>query len=250
MLEIWNAAEHNENAECGIKVALNPEGRSEYINFLLSLDGLSHVQEDRGSAYCPISLTSTPDELKLLIKRRQEVLKQVLQKAGITAYDPATSPFSPDRDLSVQPNEVYLVDSGKIVGSRYFVGHNILPSTGYGIEAQKAVQFNRIPVILMDSRIRVSRMQPPRSIYLQYVNFEEQADDFVKVFEHLQHYEPGMGFNNGIPVLLGFTQSGDVVDLEESVYKKFPHLQYHYNGTTPILKVRAENPHLFYEKVN
>jgi hypothetical protein len=47
-----------------IKVVMDPKQRQEYIDMLLRLDGLSHIQEDPTAAYCPISLTSTPDELK------------------------------------------------------------------------------------------------------------------------------------------------------------------------------------------
>ena len=59
----------------------------------------------------------------------------------------------------------------------------------------------------------------------------------------LQSYEPGMGFNDQLPVLLGFEKKGSsIVDLEETIYKEFPHLQYKYDGHTPILKLRSETP--------
>ena len=90
-------------------------------------------------------------------------------------------------------------------------------------------------------------MQPHRFIYLQYINFNEQAADFIPVFEMLQEYEPGMGFNGDLAVLMGFKGLQAPVDLEETVYREFPELQYNYNGTVPILKLRAENPELFYE---
>ena len=231
-----------------LRVVMDPEQRGAYIDKLLALDGLSHVVEDPLAAYCPISLTSTPPELKPHILKRQELLMDnILTPAGICPYDPASAPFSPDTNLTSQPNEVYVVDSGKIVGARYFVGHNILPSTGQGIEAEKAKTFNRIPVILSDSSMRVSRMQPHRFIYLQYHNFEEQVEEFIPVFEMLQDYIPGMGFNGDLPTLVGFNGLDAPVDLEEKVYREFPELQYHYNGAVPILKLRAENPQLFYE---
>jgi hypothetical protein len=233
-----------------IKVVMDPEQRQKYIDMLLELDGLSHIQENPNAAYCPISLTSTPEELKEAIKSRQKILMdEVLSVSGITPYDPGSAPDSPDTNLTSQPNEVYVVDSGKIVGARFFVGHNILPSTGQGIEAEKAKVYNRMAVMLMDRSMRVSRMQPHRAIYLEYGNFQEEADQFVPVFEMLQSYEPGMGFNGQLPVLLGFEKSGSgIVDLEETVYREFPQLQYKYNGRTPILKLRSENPDLFYEK--
>ncbi len=231
-----------------IRVAMDPKQRKEYIDRLLELDGLSNIEEDPDAAYCPISLTSTPDELKPHVKKRQETLKRVLTSVGIKAYDPGSAPFSPDRDLSTQPNEVYVTDSGKIAGARYFIGHNLLPSTGQGIEAEKAKVYNRISVILMDSRIRVSRMQPHRTIYLQYDNFEEQAEGFVPVFEMLRQFDPGMGFNGDLPVLLGFEKGSEkIVDLEEEIYREFPKLQYRFNGFVPIIILRAENPDLFYE---
>lgn len=137
----------------------------------------------------------------------------------------------------------------EIVGARFFVGHNILPSTGQGIEAEKAKVYNRMAVMLMDKNIRVSRMQPHRTIYLEYNNFQEEAKEFVPVFQMLQSYEPGMGFNNQLPVLLGFEKTGtEIVDLEEAVYREFPQLQYKYDGRIPILKLRSENPQLFYKK--
>lgn len=232
-----------------IIVAMDPVQRKSYIDYLLKLDGLSHISEDPNAAYCPISLTLTPDELKKYVKLRQKILMDdVLSASGIKAYDPGSAPYSPDTNLTAQPNEVYVVDSGKVVGARYFVGHNILPSTGHGIEAEKAKTYNRISVILMDKSIRISRMQPHRTIYLQYENFAEQSKEFVPIFMMLQEYEPGMGFNGNVPALLGFAKSGtSIVDLEEKVYTEFPKLQYFYDGKTPIVKLRAENPELFYE---
>ncbi|MCP3683469.1 MAG: hypothetical protein GY861_12350 [bacterium] len=230
---------------------MDPEEREKYVDVLLELDGLSHIKEDTKAAYCPISLTSTPNELKESIKLRQKILMEdVLGVAGITAYDPGSAPYSPDTNLTSQPNEIYVVDSGKIVGARFFVGHNILPSTGQGIEAEKAKVYNRMAVMLMDQNMRVSRMQPHRAIYLQYDNFQTEAEKFIPVFEMLQSYEPGMGFNDELPVLLGFEKHGTgIVDLEEAVYREFPDLQYKYDGHTPILKLRSENPELFYENI-
>ena len=233
-----------------IKVVMDPRQRQKYIDKILALDGLSHISEDPNAAYCPISLTGVPDELKPFLKHRQEILMDnVLTTAGITAYDPGTGKYSPDTNKKSLPNEVYTGDSEKIVGARFFVGHNIIPSSGVGIEAEKAKTLNRIAVTLIDSNIRVSRMQPHRAIYLQYDNFEKQADQFAQVFQLLQCYEPGMGFNGDLPVLLGFPKNGgSPIDLENKVYKEFQHLQYKYNGETPILKFKAENPEIFYEK--
>lgn len=229
----------------GIDVYVDPKNRNRYLDALLSLEGLSHIEENPHAAYCPISLTSTPNELKPILKERQQVLmREILDTVGITAYDPASAPFSPDLALTKQPNEIYLVDSGKIAGARFFVGHNILPSTGQGVEAEKAKQLNRIVVMLMDKRVRVSRMQPHRAIYLQYEDFAKQKDDFVSVFTLLKEYQPGFGFENGVPVLLGFDRQGKPVNLETLIYETFPTLQYYFDGNVPTLAFTTNNPEL------
>jgi len=228
-----------------ISVSLNQKQREKYIDKLLKLDGLSHIKENPLAAYCPISLTNTPDVIKSIVKRRQDILmNDVLAPVGITAYDPSTAPYSPDTNLTSLPNEIYIVDSGKIVGARYFVGHNLLPSTGQGVEIEKAKVFNRVVVILMDKNIRISRMQPHRAIYLQYNNFEKEATNFIPVFKLLKQYEPGMGFNDNSPVLLGF-KGKETVDLEELIYKTFPNLQYTYDGKIAAVKLGVKNPKIF-----
>ncbi|PKN01866.1 MAG: hypothetical protein CVU77_02715 [Elusimicrobia bacterium HGW-Elusimicrobia-1] len=233
----------------GIKIILDPPKRREYLDGLLALDGLSHIKEDPAAAYCPVSLTSTPDELKEVVRARQQILvEKVLKPAGITAYDPESAPFSPDKNISARPDKIYAVDSSKIAGTRFFVGHNILPSTGAGVEAEKAKIYNRVAVMLMDKNVRVSRMQPNRTIYLEYSDFSAQAGRFAEVFELLMKYEPGAGLNGDLPALLGFDKTtGEVADLEQVVYEKFADLRYHYDGNTPVLKLRAENPEIFRE---
>jgi hypothetical protein len=230
-----------------LRVTVSAADRRKYIDTLLEMDGLSGIQEDAHAAYCPISLTQTPDDIKPYVKLRQDTLiGTVLRKAGITGYDPYTAPFSPDKNLSSLPNEIYQVDSGKIVGARYFVGHNITASTGFGVELEKASKFNRVSVILYDKHIRISRMQPHRTIYLQYDNFEKQAKEFVDVFRFLQEYEPGIGFDGDVPVLLGF-RGDTVINLEKAVYDRFPKLVYQYDGLAPIIKTTVTNPTIFSE---
>lgn len=233
-----------------LKVILTPQQRQRYVDDLLAKDGLSHVVENPTAAYCPISLTQTPEEIKPYVLSRQKILmEEVLSKAGITAYDPSTAPYSPDTNLTSLPQEVYMVDSGKLVGARFFIGHNLTASTGFGVETEKAIKFNRIPVILLDTNIRISRMQPHRTIYLQYDNFEKQAADFIPVFQLLLQYDPGMGFAGNEPVLVGFHKTThEVVNLEKLVYDTFPHLQYHYDGKRPTLQLSVKNPELFYEQ--
>ena len=175
-------------------------------------------------------------------------MDEVLPNAGITAYDPSTAPYSPDRNLTTLPQEIYLIDSEKIAGARFFIGHNLTASTGFGVELEKAIKFNRIAVILLDSNIRVSRMQPHRVIYLQYDNFEKHVDDFIKVFTLLLEYEPGMGFDGNRPVLIGFNkQTHEIVNLETLIYTSFPELIYEYSGQKSTLGLSVSNPELFYE---
>ncbi len=232
-----------------LKIILDESSRDRYIDDLLAKDGLSHIKENITAAYCPISLTQTPIEIKDSVLHRQNTLmEQVLSKAGISAYDPSTAPYSPDTNLISLPQEVYLVDSAKIAGARFFVGHNLTASTGFGVELEKAIKFNRIAVILMDENVRVSRMQPHRVIYLQYHNFELQASDFVEVFKILLDYDPGMGFDEKEAVLIGIhKKTKEIVNLEQLIYKKFPHLKYEYNGQKPTLSLSASNPQIFYE---
>lgn len=234
-----------------VEVFLDPVKRKKYISELLRLDNLSHVKEDPLASYCPVSLTSTPETLKPYIKDRQEQLKKVLIRAGIQPYDPlAADTFNPDKKRDVPPQEVYNHDSEKIVSARFFTGFLLLPNTGPGNEAEKARIYNRICVMFVDKNIRVSRMQPHRTIYLEYDNFLDHQDEFVEIFQMLQEYEPGMGLNNGVPVLLGFhKKTGDIVDLEELVYTKYPHLKYCYDGTVDIVKLEPANPSIFYEHV-
>ena len=232
-----------------LKIILNQQNRQQYIDDMLAKDGLSHIKEDIKAAYCPISLTQTPDEIKEYLAQRQDILmNEVLTKTGITAYNPSTAPTSPDLDTLKLPQEIYLVDSSKIAGARFFVGHNLTASTGFGVELEKAIKFNRIAVILLDESIRVSRMQPHRVIYLQYHDFAKQAADFVKVFKLLLEYEPGMGFDGKEPALIGFDKkTGKAINLEKMIYNKFPELKYIYDGQKPSLNLSAQNPELFYE---
>lgn len=232
-----------------LTVVLDPEQRRSYLEQMLAMEGLHGIVEDEHAAYCPISLTSTPEEAKQALQERQDMLmKNVLAPEGITAYDPSSAPFSPDKGLSTQPNVIYAVDSGKIASARFFVGYNILPSTGFGSEYEKAKTLNRIGVILLDENIRVTRMQPHRLIYLSIEHgFAGDIRSLRQVFRMLQQYDPGVGFNGSVPVLLGFDkQSQDMVDLEEAVYQNFPHLQYQFDGTKPILQLKITNPELLY----
>jgi hypothetical protein len=233
-----------------LTVLLNPEQRKKHISRLLELDGFPEIEEDEKGVFCGTSLTRTPDELKDLLAERQKLLIAIVKEAGLSAYDPQTAPYSPDLNLLSTPQEVYQVDSRGIVSRRFFVAHDILPSTGVGIEIEKAKFYNRICVVLRQKNIRISRMQPHHIIYLQYDNFAKQKDEFVSVFKYLMQFDPGVGTDDGIPVLLGFPKKGSEpfdsaqgkpVNLEKATYEKFPNLKYSYDGQISMLKLKVEN---------
>ncbi len=176
---------------------------------------------------------------------QQQLLMNVLQKAGITPYDPYSAPFSPDAGLTITPDEIYRYDKGRVVGARFFVTHDLLPSTGVGVEAETARVYNKIAVVLHNKKIRTSRMQTNRTIHLMYDDFEKQQKEFIKVFHFLKQFEPGFGFDNGEPVLLGFRKNNTVVNLEKETYTLFPNLKYIYDGTVPNAKLICTNKEIF-----
>lgn len=231
-----------------LKVLMDSEQRERYVSGLLELEGLEGVEEDVYAAYCPISLTSTPQRIKPYVKMRQEILKGVLRQSGITPYDPSNSAsYNPDINRSAKPEEVYNFDSMRVAQARYFTGHMIIPTSGFGVEMEKARTLNKIAVALLDSNIRISRMLPSRVIYLQYENFGDQSDEFVPVFDMLRGFEPGMGLDDRRPVLLGFERgSGRIVDLAEEVYAGFPELKFEYDKDTPLLELECRDMERIY----
>lgn len=231
-------------AKQDVQIDKGPLTRPAYLKKLSVRDGLSGIQESKQTAYCALSLTLTPDELKPILKERQTKLMNILKEAGLTAYDPGSAPLSPDSGLTIGPEEIYRVDKGKVVGARFFVSLDLLPSTGVGVEEETARTYNRIAVILHDKAIRTSRMQPNRIIHLQYDDLDLQRGQLIEVFRFLQRFEPGIGFENGVPVLLGF-QRNHAVNLEKETYKTFPDLKYEYDGSKPIVKLKAVNPDVF-----
>ena len=236
-----------------IKVLLGPQDRKKYLDSIYVLDGFPTILENHKGAYCPISLTLTPDAIKPYILSRQTKLKEVLEKAGIQVYDPATSNWqlNPDSNSNVGREQVYKIDSMQIASNRFFVGHHLIASSGFGNECEKARIYNRISVILHDRNIRISRMEPFRTIYLAYDNFDHEADEFVKIFEMLREYEPGMGSSGDKPALLGFhRETGEIVDLEEKVHSEFPQFAHEHDMATPRAEFSVTNPEIFYEHHN
>ncbi len=227
----------------GLQIHKGPLSRSAYLKDKLKGDGLADIKENKHAVYCAVPLTSAPEKLKPFIKKRQMILLDILKEAGITGYDPSSARYSPDLSLEIPPQVIYRVDKGKVVESRFFTLLDILPSTGVGIEEETANDYNRISVVLHDRAIRTSRMQTNRTIHLQYDNLEEQREQLVEVFRYLQGFEPGMGFDNGESVLLGF-QGRRVVNLEKEIYRLFPDFRYKYEPKVPAIKLIASNPEI------
>lgn len=230
-----------------LETLIGLHNRDRYLRIQLQMDGLVGIVEDQNAAYCALPLTSTPAELKPFIRQRQDTLMLALSDAGITAYDPGTAPLSPDLNLSAHPDEVYPTDIAKIAASRFFAAHNLLPTTGYGAEAEAARRYNRILITLMDRGIRVSSMMPDCSIRLMYRDFKAQSKDFTKVFKFLRAFQPGRGLVGQVPVLLGFDRSNRAYDLSALVYREFPDLKYEHDERAPIVQLQAENKEIFIE---
>ncbi|NOZ81186.1 MAG: hypothetical protein GXP63_05950 [DPANN group archaeon] len=233
-----------------IIVLMDPEQRKAYLQEQLNIDGINPVKENPQGAYAPIALTSAPKKIRKYLQSRQDILiNDVLLPLGIIAHDPAKDKLSPYENPHIPHTDVHRGDTLKILQNRYFVGHNILPSTGVGDELEKAARYNRMAVILMDKNIRISTMLPHRIIYLQYDDFSEQKKEIADVIMVLQQFDPGMGLEDDVPVLLGFEkQNGSgIINLEKTIYQEFPHLRYDVDGNKDIVQFSVKNPQIFSE---
>lgn len=133
--------------------------------------------------------------------------------------------------------------------ARSIIGHDILPSSGFGAEILLASLMGKTVFSLHDARLRTSRMQIHRVIRLQYNNFEEERDIFKEIFAMAFEYEPGIGLNNqNKPILLGFKNGrGNPINLEQEIYDAFPNQRYVYNPNSPIVALTPTNSGRFYE---
>lgn len=219
-----------------LRVIVSDKDRDAYIQKQLEMDGLTGSQEVPCAAYCAISLTYTPEEFKPELHTYQNATIDVLNEAGITAYDPASAPYSPDVNHTSMPEEIYRVDAGKIVTSRFFVSYDVLPSTGQGVEYEIARRYNRMMIIIHNTKIRTSRMQVNRAIHVQVDNIRSQSDKLVELITYLKEFTPGIGLNGSRPVLLGFKDS-TATDLEDAVKQQFPELTYYYNPEAELIRM-------------
>lgn len=233
-----------------IEITIDLRERDAHIKKYLEINGLSHIQEDLSAAYCAISLTGVDKKvLGPILSSRQKTLKEkILAPLDIRGYDPKEAPYSPDNNPTAQRDEICKVDTGRIVGARYFAMISISPSTGMGVEMQKAEELLRMSVILTDNNITDSRMKAARIINLGYDNLEKQASQISQVFRMLQEYTPGAGLKNGQPILIGFpNKGGNPVNLEELTHSTFPDLRYTHRGEISPVKQKPTDPSQFYE---
>ena len=233
-----------------IEITIDPREREAHIKKYLKINGLSHIQEDLNAAYCAISLTGVDKEiLGPILSSRQKTLKEkILTPRGIIGYDPKEAPYSPEKNPTAQRDEICKVDTGRIVGSRYFAMISLSPSTGMGVEMQKAEELLRMAVVLTDNNITDSRMKAARIINLGYDNLEKQASQIRQLFQMLQEYTPGAGLRNGQPILIGVPNNGGKpVDLEKLAHSTFPDLQYTHRGEISPVKQKPKDTKQFYE---
>jgi hypothetical protein len=239
-----------------IVVVMGPEQREKHIETMLRLDGLGDVRENRLIGYGIIALTglgnnvsSENEHIKTYLGSRQAILAAAMkQGAGITLYDPASAPYSPDKNLTAQPNEIFMVDSARVGMARHITFADVLPTTGGGIELEKARRLGKFMYIFHDPKIRTSRMQPDRAFHLSVENFAGNKNHLAEIFAFVNEYDPALGFDDGVPSMLGVhRRTGSVVNLEKEVKINWPELVYQYNGNVQILIMACQNPQVFFE---
>lgn len=121
-----------------LEILISSQNRADYIAFQSKLRGLKDVSGNPNGAYCPISLANIPENVKDLLHLRQHQTKKLLQKVGIDSYDPATAPFSPDINRFTDPRIVYGTDAYHIAANKFFIGHIVVASSGFGTESEIA----------------------------------------------------------------------------------------------------------------
>jgi len=218
--------------KCKIEeILLNPEQRKKHIENLLALDGIGHIEEIRDGIYCAVPLTGAPIELRKFIEGEHEKIKTCIRKAGLKIYDPKDSGMNPWVGIKERPQVVYDADTNQVVTPRFFEFTNIFPTTGGGIEQQKAITFVKIPVVIVKDGTYTSRMSTGarRIILLEYKDAEQQQEEITEVFFTLRNYEIGIGtcsvHGN---TLIGFSGK-ETVCLPGLIEEKFPTLKYNFD---------------------
>jgi hypothetical protein len=214
------------------KVLLNPEERLKHVMQLLMLDGLGDITENKNGIYCAIPLTGAPPEKRGFIEQEHDKIKACIRKAGLEIYDPKDLGTNPWIKLKGRPQEVYDLDTLQVVTPKFFEFTNVYPSTGAGIEEQKAISYGKIAVIVTKAGIYTSRMATGarRTILIEYDDAEVQQEEITGVFKTLKEYNSGMGTcSMHGNTLLGFSGSEKPVCLQGLIANKFPSLVYNFD---------------------
>lgn len=238
-----------------IEVVFDPAQRLEWLRDLLHLDGLGDVDEDPATGYGIIALTglgsniSRENEvLKDKLQRKQRILQEAMAATGVTHYDPASAPYSPDTNLDATPGEVYRVDTKRVALARHVTYVDILPTTGGGIEQEKARRLGKFLYIFHDPDIRTSRMQVDRAVHLSLKHLSGAKDQLVELFRFVHAHDPCIGFDQGLPAMIGKNrETGAIVNLEKEVAARWPGLVYDYDPHKQILEFETRNARMISE---
>jgi len=214
------------------KILLNSEQRLVHIEKLLELDGLEDVVENRNGIYCAVPLTGAPEEKRKFIEDEHEKIKTCIKEAGLEIYDPKDAPQNPWLKITDLPTTVYDQDTLQVVTPKFFEFTNVYPSTGAGIEQQKAIMYLKIPVIVNKAGVYTSRMSngARRSIVIEYNDAVSEKEEITSLFKTLMKFEPGIGMcklhGN---TLIGYSDSKNPVCLPGLIDELYPSLVYNFS---------------------
>lgn len=214
---------------------LDPDQRVVHVRRLLRLDGIRDIKERDDAAYCALPLTGAPVEMRDVINGDHDAIKACMRSAGLEIYDPKDSGTNPQISIRGLPQEVYDLDTLQLVTPRFFEFTSLFPSTGAGIEEQKALMFVKMPVIANRAGIYTSRMAngARRVILIEYEDVQAQSAEITDVFRTLMQFEPGIGtcsvHGN---TLLGFAGMDAPLCLPGLIAAGFPSLTYNFEKYT------------------
>jgi hypothetical protein len=245
----------HETSQENLEILYSPEQRVTFFAQMLEKDGLRGTEEDPFTGYGILPLTGlgtnisqTNEQVKSYIQERQRILQEAMNRAGIALYDPASAPYSPDAGLSAGPEKVYQTDSLRVAMAKHVTFLDLLPTTGGGIELDKANVMGKFTYIFHDPRIRTSRMQPHRALHLAAEHMAAMRDELAELFAFVQQFEPCIGLQDGAPAMIGrHSETGEYANLEREVARLWPHLLFSYDGQAPIVQMDVINPGIFAE---
>ncbi|RJR14760.1 hypothetical protein C4579_04005 [Candidatus Microgenomates bacterium] len=224
---------------------LRPEFRNQLVQLAFARKTLFNVVEDPDAAYLFLSLTTTPKDLRGIVRLRQDTFARITNSVGIVEYDPGTAPLAPEKSPKATREQVYRKDCYEIACARFFIGFDMLPSKGVGVEMEVADEFNRLGIIVKDSRIGTSVMEPVTLVQVVVDDLYQERAQLALVFEHMHQYQPGIGFHRGINRLIGIhRENGSMVDLQEEINQKFPQFNPEGRLHAPPVQLAAINPEM------